>query len=78
VRTFLFTLLFTLVIDVGEAALRGPVWSDMSYVSSRIVWSSVAIAALISPKRWDERLAAWFFLVSALAFALAERGTFSG
>jgi hypothetical protein len=30
------------------------------------------------PKRWDERLAAWFFLVSALAFALAERGTFSG
>jgi len=77
-RTFLITLLVTLVIDVGEAALRAPVWSDMPYLVSMIVWGSMVVIALFIRERWVERLAAWFFLVSVLTFAVAERGTFSG
>jgi hypothetical protein len=77
-RVFLLALLFTLAVDVGEAALRGPVWSDTTYSISMIVWCSTVIAATISRERWVERAAAWFFLISGLAFALAERGTFQG
>ena len=36
------------------------------------------IAALIFRERWVERFAAWFWLISILAFALAERDTFLG
>lgn len=75
-RTFLVTLFVTLLIDVGEAALRGAVWEDVPYLVSMIVWGSIVLVALVYAERWIERLAAWFFLLSVTAFALAERSTF--
>jgi predicted nucleic acid-binding Zn ribbon protein len=77
-RTFLVTLLVTCFIDVGEAALRGPLSSDMPYLVSMIVWCLGVIAALIFSKPWVERVVAGYFLVSVIAFALAERSTFHG
>ena len=77
-RIFLLTLLSTSILDLGEAAFRAPVWSDMPYLIGVIAWCSAVVAALIFRERWVERFAAWFWLISILAFALAERDTFLG
>ena len=75
---FLLVFLFTMLFDVGEAALRGSVWSDLPYLISMGVWAAAVIAALVSRERRVERLVAWFFLITVLAFALSERSTFQG
>ena len=77
-RVFLLVAISLLVLDVGEAALRGPLWSDPPYVIAMMIWVSALVVALAAGRRSVDRLVAWYFLVSALAFALLERGTFRG
>ena len=77
-RVFLFALLFALLTDVGEAALRGPVTSDMPYLNSMCVWMAGVVVVLVAQKRSVERIFAWAFLLTGFAFAFAERGTFQG
>ena len=77
-RVFYSVVLVTLAMDVGEAALREALANDPAYAISMLGWGGLVLVTLVVDRRSVDRLAGWLFLVSGVAFALLERGTFVG
>jgi len=72
-KVFLLVLLVFIGIDVVEADLRNALLSPWYFLPSMASWALAVFIALIVPRRWVQRMAAWYIFLSILFFALVAR-----
>jgi len=67
-KVFLVVFLVLFGVDIFEASLRNALMSPWYFLPCMTSWALAVLAALVVRRRWVERLAAWFMLLSILFF----------